>query len=543
MADTALTRQEPDRLLVDGRIWTGAGHVEALAVRGGRVLAAGSLEEVRAAAGPGAEEIGLGGRRVIPGLIDSHVHFVRAGAMWLDLVRWDGVGTLAEGLGRVAEAAGRMPAGSWIRVLGSWHPGQFAERRMPTRAELDEAAPEHPVYVQLLYEEAVLNSRALATLGPDDPPGGVLERDGDGNPTGVVRGPGAFGAVLGQVPVAARDRQRQSTRALMRDFHAGGVTGVIDPGGIGMTPEAYGPLFDLWREGELTLRTRLYLVPAERGREVEQVREWVRYVQPGFGDEWLRYVGMGEILTFGCHDLEGVGPFQVTDQARSDLREIVRTLAAADWNVHVHAVLDDTIGAVLDVWEQVRDETGLGSGRWSLAHAEPISSRNLARVRDLGAGIAVQDRMVFRAADSGAFWGGDVLAEAPPVRTILDMGIPLGAGTDGTVVSPLDPWLSIWWLVTGGSVDGAPPRDPGQRLDVEEALRAYTAGSAWFSLDEAERGSLRPGHMADLAVLSEDPFEVDPHDLRGISSVMTMVGGRIVWGTQDMPGPETASVP
>lgn len=516
-----------NRALVNGRVWTGSDHVEAIAIGGDRVLAVGSTRDVLDAAGPDVEVVDVEGRRVIPGLIDSHIHFLRAGLNWDDLVRWDdGVTSLAEGLSRISRAAERLGPGAWLRVLGGWHPGQFAEGRGPTRAELDAAAPRNPVYVQLLYEHAQLNTIAAdIALGEADPPGGTIERDRDGAPTGLIRGAGAFAAVLRQVPEPTITSQRASTRSVMAEFNRAGLTSVVDPGGFGVTPESYRALFDTWRAGEMTLRARLYMVPATRGNEVSEVREWIRYVQPGFGDDFLRYLGMGEILTFGCHDLEGLSDFSVGDDARGDLLEIVRSLAAVGWNVHMHSVLDDTTSAILDVWEQVDEEIGL-SGRYSLGHIEPISRRNLERMQALGVGAGIQNRMMFRAADSAAVWGGDeVIRHAPPLRDILDLGIPLGAGTDGTVVSPFDPWRSIWWLVSGASIDGAPPRLDTHRLSVTEALTAYTAGSAWIALDEDRTGSLRPGRLADLAVLDRDPFAIPTDELPLVEADLTVVGG------------------
>lgn len=518
------------RALVNGKVWTGTAHVEAMAIRGDRVLAVGDRDDVLEAVGPGAEVVDLEGRRAMPGLIDSHVHFLRAGINWNDLVRWDdGVTSLSEGLARISQAAGRVAPGTWLRVLGGWHPGQFEERRRPTKAELDAAAPDHPVYVQLLYEDAILNTVATRmALGEADPPGGSIERDEHGAPTGVIRGAGAFASVLGQLPSPTLAEQRASTRAVMAEFNRAGLTGVVDPGGFGVTPESYRALFDTWRAGEMTLRARLYVVPATRGDEVAEAREWIRYVQPGFGDDFLRHVGMGEILTFGCHDLEGLSDFTVSDDARRDLREIVRMLAAAGWNVHMHSVLDDTTSAVLDVWEEVDREIGL-NGRYSLGHIEPISRRNLERMRDLGVGAGIQNRMMFRAADSARSWGGEgVIEHSPPLRDILDLGIPLGAGTDGTVVSPFDPWRSIWWLVSGESIDGAPPRAEAHRLSVTEALTAYTAGSAWIALDETRTGLLRPGMLADVAVLDRDPFEIPTDELTDVTADLTILGGTAV---------------
>lgn len=516
---------QPHRLLTNGKIWTGVEFVEALAFSGGRVVGAGSHQDARDQVPGSPEVIDLEGRTAIPGLIDSHIHFVRAALTWKDIVRWDGVSSLADGLHRIRSAASASPPGTWLRVVGGWHPGHFQEGRGPSAAELNEAAPENPVYVQLLYENAILNDAAAAYLPEADPPGGTIERHRDGSPTGRIFGPAAFAAILSQIPAPNRAAQLASTKALAAELNSLGITGVTDPGGFGVTPDTYAALFDVWREEELTVRTRLYLVPAGRGTEVEDARQWVKYVQPGFGDDMLRYTGFGEILSFGCHDMEGVRPWTMADSAKADLHEISLILARAGWPMHIHAIFDATISHILDVWEAIDAEIGLP--RTSLAHAEPISRLSLERVKALGTGIAIQDRMVWRMADSAALWGDEVASNAPPLRDILDLGIPLGAGTDATVVAEIDPWRSIWWLVTGESVDGAPPRTERHRLTVKEALTAYTAGSAWFSLDEGERGTLTPGMAADVAVLTGDVFgAVD--NLASVAADLTLVGGNVV---------------
>lgn len=518
------SRPMGDIVVTGGRIWTGRRHVEAVGISHGQVAAVGDRDEV-AARLPAAEVVDVGGRRVIPGLIDSHVHVLRAGLTWNQMVRWDDARSLADGLDRVRAAAARQPAGSWVRVLGGWHPGRLPERRGPIRAELDDAAGPHPAYVQLLYEEGTLNSAGLErVLADGDVPG--VERDDDGQPTGRISGPVAFGRVLSLFEQPTLADQMASTRALVADFARLGVTGAMDPGGFGITPESYQAMFSLWRRHELDMRIRLYLVPGTRGDELAEIRQWVRYVQPGFGDEMLRYIGMGEIVTFGCHDMEGVRPFEVSAQARRELVEISTLLAAHDWPIHLHAIFDSTISAVLDAWEEVDLLHSLPGRRFSLAHAEPIGRRNLERMANLGVGIAVQNRLMFRAADSTALWGAEVAANSPPLGDITQLGIPLGAGTDATVVTPHDPWLSLWWLVTGQSVDGAPPRSARHRLSIEAALTAYTRGSAWFTFDESSRGHLEEGALADLAVLNVDPFEIDPDDLPSVRSELTLVGGR-----------------
>jgi predicted amidohydrolase YtcJ len=514
-------------LLTGGPIWTGRRTVDAVGIVGERVVAAGERAEVVDLLPGPPIEVDLGGRRAIPGLIDSHIHVLRGGLTWDQTTRWDDVDSLAEGLDRIRADAGVRPPGTWLRVLGGWHPGRFREGSGPTRTALDAASPDHPVYVQLLYEEGLLNTAGIERLlAGGEVPG--VERDEQGEPTGRVTGPAAFGKVLAGFGRPTREQEAASTRSLISTLASYGLTGAIDPGGFGITPESYATMFDLWRRDLLDMRIRLYLVPSGPGTELDDIRQWVRYVQPGFGDRMLRYVGMGEILSFGCHDMEGVRPFDVNETSRAELLEITELLAAHGWPVHMHAIFDDTISAVLDVWEEVNRRWDLHGRRFSLAHAEPIGRTNLERLRRLGAGIAVQNRLMYRAADSASVWGEEKAANSPPLGDILDLGIPLGAGTDATVVAPPNPWWSLWWLVTGRSVDGAPPRKARHRLSIEQALTAYTRGSAWFSFEEDDRGHLEQGALADVAVLSDDPFEVDPDRLPEVSAELTLVGGRPV---------------
>lgn len=524
-----------EMLITGGPIWTGERQVEALGVSSDRIVAAGTVESVRQVLRRDALEVDANGRRVIPGLIDSHVHVLRAGLTWNEITSWDDVTSLQDGLDRIRTDARSRSSETWIRVLGGWHPGRFDEQRGPTPQELDTAGEGRPVYVQLLYEEGILNAKGLELLlESGDVPG--VERDSAGVPTGRITGPAAFGAVASLFASPSSDQRRASTSAVMSDFNAAGITGAIDPGGFGIDQRSYDTLFDLWRDDAMTVRTRLYLVPQTRGNEVTEVREWVRSIQPRFGDDMLRYVGMGEILTFGCHDMEGVRPFDVTEEAIAELLEISDLLARHAWPVHMHAIFDSTIRAVLDTWEEIDRRHGLAGRRWSLGHAEPISRESLERVKNLDMGIAIQNRMMFRQADSTALWGAEIGENAPPLGDILELGIPLGAGTDATVVSPFDPWRSIWWLVTGQSVDGAPPRSQRHRLTIHQALTAYTRGSAWFSFDEASQGHLEPGALADLAVLTDDPFELDHDRLPSIRSDLTMVAGRSVHASSGFSG-------
>lgn len=526
-----------DTVIRDAKVWTGAGMTgapTAVAVRDGRIQLVGSDADVAALTGPGTRVIDAGGRRVIPGLIDSHIHMVRAGLTWNQNVDWSGVRSLAEGLAAIAAKVAATPAGTWVCVVGGWGPGQFAERRMPTVAELDAISSDHPIYVQYLYESAIVNRCGREAIGmvkgAPDPDRGAFDRDADGEPTGECRGVGAFQACIMMAGRPDFATQVEWTAAIMRRLNRLGMTGVIDPGGMGMSPEAYRPLYELWRRGGMTLRTRLYLMPQAPGLEREQLRDNIKHLHPGFGDDWLRLTGAGEMVSYGFFDLEGVRPFEVSDEGAALLEELLEELLTAGWSIHLHAVLTATITRMLDVIERVLGRVTIDPDRVriSMAHIEPITDADLDRMARLGVGAGIQDRMLFRAKDSAEFWGEDVLRRSPPLRGFLDRGIVVGGGTDATAVSPYNPWQSLWWLVTGRTLDDGPARDPRWNLTREEALTAYTWGSAWLSLDERSRGRLEPGMLADLVMLTDDYFEVAEDEIAGIEAVLTMVGGEIV---------------
>ncbi|HWD03440.1 MAG TPA: amidohydrolase [Amycolatopsis sp.] len=533
MADSR--KSAADEVYVNGRIWAGPGHeATALAVRDGRVIACG--DDAPDFAGPGSRRVDLGGRRMIPGLIDGHLHAARAGATWTAELHWTGVPDVASALATIKAAAGDRPPGEWIRAIGGWHPCQFAESREPTRAELDAVAPDHPVYVQALYEVAVLNSAALRATGLDqlsgNPPGGRIERDpATGEPTGRVHGMGAFTHCLNAVPPPGPDEQRRSTAAMFADLHASGLTGIVDPGGFGMGPERYDPLFELWRAGELSMRTRLFLSAVDPGKEHAQLDSWLRHAQTRFGDELLQVLGIGEVVHFGCHDFEGLEDFHIGEEAAAQLYDISYATAARGWPMNIHAVLDSSVDVILDCWEAVHELIPLTGLRFTLSHADRISTRNLRRLKALGGGVVLDDHQVFKAAASEAVWGPGAMATVPPVAEIFAEGIPVAAGTDASRASSYSPWLSLWWLVAGTSLDGVARRTEPNLFSRERALEAYTAGSAWLSFEERDRGHLRPGAKADFAVLSEDYFTVPTDRIPAISSELTVVGGKVVHST------------
>jgi predicted amidohydrolase YtcJ len=529
-----------DDVYLNGRIWPGAGvagtEPTALAVARGRVAGLGADPDLRAMIGPRTRVIDLQGRRVIPGLIDGHMHAVRAGATWTSELHWTGISDVPTALASIRAAAKQAGPGQWIRAVGGWHSSQFVESREPTRAELDDAGGESPVYVQALYEVAVLNSAAIRATGLDrvtgDLVGGRIERDPvTGEVTGRVYGMGAFTFCLNAIDPPKGTEQVQSTAAMFADLHARGLTGIVDVGGFGMVPERYDALFDLTRRSELSMRMRLFVSAVDPGSEYEQLDGWLRHAFPHFGNDMLKFTGIGEVVQYGCHDFEGLEDFGISDEAAAQLQRISRRTAERGWPMNIHAVLDTSVDRILDCWEAVNEDIPLQDLRFSLSHADRISERNVRRLRALGGGVVLDDHQVFKAAASEAVWGKDAMTNAQPLHDLLALGVPVAAGTDATRACSYDPWLSLWWLVSGTSRDGVRRRRPANLASREQAMHFYTTGSAWLSFEESDRGHLRPGAHADLVVLSDDYFTVAEERIPEIGAELTVVGGNIVHST------------
>lgn len=536
---SAYTIPRVDLVLHNGRIWTGSeddpsvpDEVEALAVRGGRIVAIGTDQELAGLMADSAKVIDLGGRRAIPGLIDSHIHAVRAGVSWDTSLHWDDVRTLGEGLAQLRERAAGLAPGEWISVVGGWHSRQLSERRAPTRAELDAVAPDNPVYIQELYDRGVLNSRALEACGWDDasvdPERGMLLRGDDGRLTGEVHGMGAFSVPLGLALAPDREQAVVATGHMLSEFATHGLTGVTDGGGLLMSPVDYRPIYELWRRGGMRVRVRMFMSAWTRGDEVENIRQLTSLVHPGVGDGLLEVAGVGEIPHLGCHDMEGFDPFTLSDASYRELVEIVRLCVASGWRMSIHAVLNSTLSRILDAWEQVQSETGQIVGRrFSVVHADEATEENIARIAALGAGIMVQNRLTLKASDYVEAWGETATAKAPPIALMRKHGVVIGGGTDATRANWFSPWASIGWMVTGESVDGARPRLEEHRMTPVQALAAYTRDAAWFTGEDDHRGRLIPGYDADLCVPTTDPLDCAVTEIGEIRSDLTVMGGTL----------------
>jgi predicted amidohydrolase YtcJ len=517
--------------------------VEAIAIKDGKLIAAGTNSEILQQRGPATQVIDAMGRTVIPGLNDSHLHLIRGGLSYNMELRWDGVPSIADALRMLREQASRTPPPQWVRVVGGWTEFQFAERRMPTLDEINAAAPETPVFVLHLYDRAFLNGAALRACGytkdTPDPPGGEIQRDKRGNPNGLlIARPNAMilYSTLAKGPKLSYEDQVNSTRLFMRELNRLGITSVSDAGGgFQNYPDDYRVVGDLAKQGELTVRIAYNLFTQRPKQEKEDFAKWVRMTKPGAGDDYLRVNGAGEMLVFSAADFEDfLEPRpDLAQSLEAELTEVVTLLARNRWPFRLHATYNESITRFLNVFEAVNRDVPFDGLRWFFDHAETISEQNIERVKALGGGIAVQDRMAFQGEYFLDRYGKQSAEDSPPIRKMLAMGVPVGAGTDATRVASYNPFVSLYWLVAGKTVGGTILYPEANRLDRTEALRRYTVGSAWFSGEEDKKGSVAVGKLADLAVLSADYFSVPEQEIKGIESVLTILGGKVVYAAAE----------
>jgi predicted amidohydrolase YtcJ len=510
---------------------------EAIAIKNGRFVAVGTDTEMRRWIGRNTAVVNLAGRMMIPGLIDSHMHATVAGLTWNSELRWESVRSLADGLKQIEVAARNKAAGTWIVVGGGWATSQFPEKRLPTRAELDAVAPKYPVYIQYLRQAAVLNSAGLTAAGINrqtaDPQGGKFERDpSNGELTGVLQGVSAWELAYAKIPRPPLEQIRQSLRNCFRELNRLSLTSVGDLQTAGVTFAHRRLLADMASRGELSIRLDYYVAPNDPGDEFEQLRMAAEEVKQLPSNDMFRFAGFAETLIRGTGDgdvLSNPKGFTVETEAKEKFRKLLRFFAEAGYNFHLHMTQDNTARQLLTVIEEVNRETPFARQRIAFAHLEDATPETIARIKKLGGGVSVQDRLVLTGERNVELWGQSKARNAPPLRTLIDSGVPLGAGTDAFRSGNYSPMLSLWWLITGKSVAGAPIRDPKQNVTRAEALRMYTMGSAWFTFAEKRKGSIEAGKLADLAVLNADYLTVPEDQIRSIESVLTMVGGRVVY--------------
>jgi predicted amidohydrolase YtcJ len=508
--------QGADTILLNGNILTVDSQFstrETVAIRDGKIVIAGSNAEVRKLADSRTRVVDLEGHTVIPGLIDSHMHAIRAGQTFGYEVNWVGATTLAEALGRIHEASLKKKPGAWIIVAGGWNAAQFREKRRPTQADLVAAAPNNPVYIQLGYDWVVMTPAGLKALhiasDADLPRPGKLERDANGAPTGAIDGGGSNDvavALFDKLPHPTFNEQVEGTKNFFRELNRLGLTAVGDPGGNNVNPEDYQPIFKVWREGKLTVRIAYSLCGPTSGHELEELKGLTQMLPLGFGDEMLKFNGLGERITWGMNNND-----TPTADDKEKFYQIAKWAAQRGYPVTIHWPKNETVDTVLSIYERVNRESPVIRLRWSIAHLNNASAQNLQRMKTMGIGWTIQR------------------PNAASVENAMELGVMMGAGTDAHRVASYNPFTALSWSLVDSKIDGGAQRGPQQVPTRVDALRAYTIGSAWFSFDENKRGSLEPGKVADLAVLSQDYMTVPADQVGSIESLLTMVGGKIVY--------------
>jgi predicted amidohydrolase YtcJ len=537
---------QADLILTNGKIATMARDgefVQAVAVKDGKILATGSNAQILKLKRDATQVIDAGGRTVIPGLNDSHLHVIREGLNYNMELRWDGVTSLKRALEMLKEQAARTPDGEWVKVVGGWNEYQFEEKRLPTLEEINAAVPDKPVFILYLYGLGFLNQKGIATLGYDKNTkykDGEVELDASGRPTGkLIAKPNALilYSTLAKTNKLGRDDQVNSTLQFYRELNRLGVTSAIDAGGgFQNYPDDYGVSLQLAREGKLTVRTSYYLFAQRPGKELEDFQRWLGMTHPKKNDHMFYPNGFsaeggGENLVASAADFENfLEPRPDLPEAmEGELEGVVSLLVKNRWPFRLHATYGESIDRDLSVIEKVNAKTPLNGLRFIIDHGETITDAQLARIKKLGGGIAVQDRMHFQ---GEAYWKryGEQTRQMPPIRKMLDLKLPVGLGTDGTRVSSYNPWPSVYWAVTGKTAGGMPIWQGRDVLGRYEALKLITTGSAWMSGEEKLKGTIKRGQYADFVVLPEDYFKVDAERIKRLESVLTVVNGKVVYG-------------
>ncbi|MFT3796164.1 amidohydrolase [Flavobacterium sp.] len=518
---------------------------QAVAISGNKIIAVGTSAEILKRKTNRTIVIDAKGKTVIPGLYDSHLHVIRGGRFYNAELRWDGVKTLSRALQMLKEQAQRTPEGQWVRVVGGWTEYQFEEKRKPTLAEINEATGNTPAFILNLYGEAYLNQAGIKKLGINEdtpnPNGGLIQKDRFGQPTGLlVAEPNAFVlySTLAMLPELSAAEKANSTKLFMSELNSLGVTSVMDAGGgFQNFPEDYAITDSLSKINELTVRLPHYLFAQKPGKELEDYKRWIDMVDieaHDHDDQSTEYYvqGGGENLVASGGDFENFTKPrpELPPVMETQLKAVIETLVKNRWPFRLHATYNESITRFLNVIEAVNKEIPLNGLIWFFDHAETVSDENLLRIKALGGGIAIQHRMAYQAETFISRYGKKAALNAPPIRKMIDLNLPVGAGTDGTRVASYNPWVGLYWLVTGQSVGGTVFAAKENQLDRIKALKIYTQGSASLIHQDRDRGTIKEGYLADIAILSEDYLTIDAQQIKDIRAEMTILDGRIVYG-------------
>jgi predicted amidohydrolase YtcJ len=525
----------PDLIIVNGKVVTVDDRftvAQALAVKGQRITAVGTSAAIRKLAGVDTKVIDARGRTIIPGLIDNHAHFVRVAEKWHAEMRLDGVTSRAEAVKMLQDRVRAAKPGEWIVALGGWSEEQFSDdpRGFPL-AELDKLAPNNPVALQAIYRHTYLNTAALKSAGIDEktpnPPGGTIEKDASGKPTGRVMGAGGVAFVAAKVPLAEKQQWLQNARNVVQFLNSVGMTTWMDAGGRGMSSAHYEPYRQLAEKGELNVRIFWQIVrQPSTPKDVDAVLAEIPTFKPFQGTDYFDNVGYGESV-YNPINTQLLSP--KTNTRPEDMAQwgrIVRTLAQQGIYVNSHVEMEPAIDAFLALYEEINREKPIKGLRWAFSHIDQVTPQQIERMKRLGMTAQIHTRPLIQGVLMHKVHGERAWS-MPPMRMVQDSGIMWGLGSDATAVTTSNPFYNLSFAVTGKMVGGHQVNR--QTITREEALIAHTRNNAYVVFQESNLGSLQPGRYADLLVLDRDYLTVPADQIKDIRPVLTMVGGRVVY--------------
>jgi hypothetical protein len=531
--------QTADTVLFNGKILTvdkDFSTQQALAIAHGEVLAPGTTAAMKKLADGRTRLIDLGGRTVIPGLTDGHIHGIRAAQTFATEVNWIGVPSLKDALEKIRTAAQTQKPGSWIVVAGGWTEEQFAEKRRPTAAEVAAAAPDNPVYIQHLYDWLLLTPKAMEALNIHDDadvmPGGKLERDSDNKPTGAITANGnALGKIFDKLPKPTLAQQVDGSKKFFTEMNSFGITGIVDGGGVSVYPANYQAVFKLWHDKQLTVRVAYHLCAPKPGSELADLQNLTQLLPQGFGDAMLHFNGPGEILVWADWT-DG----DITPDGKAKLSELLHWAASKGYTIQIHWNPDRTVHDLLDIVEDIEKDYPVRDLRWTVLHLYNASEASLQRMKALGLIWGVQDGLYFGGERLQQEVGAEAAKAMPRISTAMKLGLTVAGGTDAHRVSSYNPFVALQWYLDGTTIGGTVTREAAEAPSRRQALEMYTRNSAFMANDDIRRGTLEPGKLADLAVLDADYMTAPVKAIGKIRSVLTMVGGDVVYAAAPFAG-------
>ncbi len=520
---TLALAQAPDRILYNGKILTvdqDFSVASAIAISGERIAAVGDSDDIRKLAGPDTVQTDLDGRTVIPGIIDSHLHYLRGTNFAAYELRIHGVTSREEVLARISARARELGPGKWIFVMGGWNEQQFKDRPGGfSGEELDKAAPDNPVYMQRSYLSFYMNTLAAAAIGPVI---GDLYKGGTEVQTGSKEGRVVMYAALEHFPFATTVEGRmEEVRAFNDYLNSMGVTTAYD---VGYLDGSYEPVARLAENEQLSLR--LFYAQrywADSPRTATAAAEMLNREEPFQRDEWFGMFGIGEHVYGLLHDSITVDK-SFSDDVYDNFQKIAQAAAKNGWQINEHVMRDATATQMLNISEEISKQYPTQDLRWTLGHLDLVSAETIARAKDLGWVAAVHNHTLKPPVEGVA---------SPPIKTIQDSGIIWGMGSDGTIVSTPNPFHTIWEYTAGMVFPDIPKYKSDEVITREQALIAHTRSNAYLMFMEDDIGTLEAGKLADLAVLDRDYLTIPVEDIRNVRAVMTMVGGEVVYQKDD----------